>query len=274
MTEIAVSVILPCFRSTPVALRTAEVLAAYLPTVFPTWELIVVDDGENEFGTAPLPDADNVRLITHSRNLGKGAAVRTGMLAARGRIRIFTDIDMPYDRELLPVLADYIDRSGFHLVIGDRTLPGSHYAAATSPARRMLSAVASRVIGSLVTGGFFDTQCGIKAMRGDVADALFPMIRTRRFAFDVEIVYLALKHGLDVKRVPVHLRRNLESSVRPFPDAVRSAIDILAIKLRQLRREYDNPELAAIIFDEHARALARNHSLPTSAPTDRSESTR
>jgi dolichyl-phosphate beta-glucosyltransferase len=258
----AMSVVLPCYAAGPLAIRSAEALAAYLPSVAPTWEILIVDDGGNDFDAAALARIPGLRLVKHPRNLGKGAAVRTGVLAARGRVRVFTDADMPYDRELIPMMAEYIDAQGFHLVIGDRTLAGSVYGAATSFARRALSTVASSFIGVLVTGGFFDTQCGIKAVRGDVADALFPLVRIRRFAFDIEVIYLALKHGLAIKRVPVRLRRNLGTSVRPFPDAVRSALDILSIKLRQMRGQYNSEALASIVNTEIAALQSRYERTP------------
>lgn len=258
----ALSVVLPCYAAAALAIRSAETLAAYLPAVAPTWEILIVDDGANDFDAPELARIPGLRLIKHPRNLGKGAAVRTGVLAARGRVRVFTDADMPYDRELIPLMAEYINSQGFHLVIGDRTLPGSVYGAATSPARRLLSGVASRFIGALVTGGFFDTQCGIKAIRGDVADALFPLVRIRRFAFDIEVIYLALKHGLAVKRVPVRLRRNLGTSVRPIPDAARSTVDILSIKLRQMRGQYQSEALESIVDAEIATLRARYERIP------------
>jgi dolichyl-phosphate beta-glucosyltransferase len=250
------SVVLPCYRAAPVAVRTIDVLSGYLDSAVPSWEIIVVDDGGDDFPPG-FPEREAIQLISHPHNLGKGAAVRTGMLAATGQVRVFTDVDMPYDRELVPLMADYITRSGFHLVIGDRRLPGSRYAEATTLSRRVLSSVASQVVGSLVTGGFFDTQCGIKALRGDIADALFRMVRTPRFAFDIEVVYLALKHGLDVKRVPVRLRRNLSSSVRPVRDAARSAIDILLIKQRQMSGAYRSEQLERILRAETDAAFAR-----------------
>lgn len=238
-------------------MRSVEVLSSYLPGVVPSWEILVVDDGGNDFARTPLPRLPGVHLLRHGRNLGKGAAVRTGMLAARGEVRVFTDADMPYDRELLPLMAEFITRRGFHLAIGDRTLPGSRYAEATSLTRRSLSAFASRFIGTLVTGGFFDTQCGIKAIRGDVADELFRLVRIRRFAFEVEVVYLALKHGLDIKRLPVRLRRNLGSSVRPVRDAARSLADILAMKFRQMRGEYRSELLERLVASEIAALRTR-----------------
>jgi dolichyl-phosphate beta-glucosyltransferase len=253
-----ISVVLPCYRATETASRTAEALSAYLPTVSSSWEIIVVDDGGNDFGATPLPNRSGIRLLSHPRNRGKGAAVRTGMLAARGRVRVFTDVDMPYDMELVPLMMEYITRSGFHLVIGDRSLPESVYGEATSFTRRVLSGVASRFIGSLVTGGFYDTQCGVKAVRGDVADELFPLVRIDGFAFDVEVVYLALKHRLDIKRVPVHLRRGDGSSVRPIHDSIRSTMDLLAMKWRQTRGEYRSPGLDVIVRGERVAARSRH----------------
>jgi glycosyltransferase involved in cell wall biosynthesis len=253
---IGLSVVLPCHAGAADVARSVTSLVAYLPSIAMHWEVIVVDDGGNDFAEHPLVQDPRVRLLRHARNLGKGAAVRTGMLAARGRVRVFTDADLPYDRELIAAMQHFISEEGFHLVIGDRTLPGSHYIAATG-VRRLLSQVASWFIGSLVTGGFHDTQCGIKAMRGDVADLLFPLVRTPGFAFDVEVLYIALKHGLDLKRVPVRLRRNASSSVRPVRDALRAVRSILAIKGRQLQGAYGEPALAALVAGEVQEVLRR-----------------
>jgi len=257
----AVSVVLPSYRAAALAVRSAEVLAGYLDRVLPSWEILVVDDGGGDLTPAALPPRPEVRLLRHDRNLGKGAAVRTGMLAARGRVRVFTDADLPYDRELIPLMTELITARGFHLVIGDRTLPGSVFGEATSLSRRTLSALASKFIGTLVTGGFFDTQCGIKAVRGDVAEELFRLVRINRFAFEVEVVYIALKHGLDIKRVPVRLRRNLGTSVRPFRDSARSLFDLAGLKLRQLRGGYLSAPLAALAAAETA-ALRRRFEAP------------
>jgi dolichyl-phosphate beta-glucosyltransferase len=253
--------VLPCYGASEIAISTVDILSTYLSSLSKCWEIIVVDDGGNDFRATPFADRPSVRLLSHPHNMGKGAAVRTGMLAARGHVRVFTDVDLPFDRELIPLMAEYITKAGFHMVIGDRSLPGSSYSEATSWTRRVLSGAATRLIGGLVTGGFFDTQCGIKALRGDVADALFPLVRIKRFAFDVEVIYLALKHHLDIKRVPVRLRRNERSSVRPIRDAIRSTADLLAIKGHQLHGEYRSPRLEAIVHSEQEVARLR-HMMP------------
>ena len=229
------------------------------------WEVIVVDDGGGDFDPREWRGSPNVRLLTHSVNRGKGAAVRTGMLAARGQARIFTDVDLPFGTELLPVMQAYLRDGGFHLVIGDRTLPESSYHQSIAVTRRMASALFTGFVGRIVTGGFFDTQCGLKGLRGDVADALFPILRLDRFAFDVELVYVALKHRLDIKRIPVQLLHNETSSVRLIRDSARGAVDVGRIKANQLRGHYRSQALEQIVRRdfEAARALARTGPVPT-----------
>lgn len=247
-----ISIILPCFRAARLAQASAHIVADLFAKVPTSWELLVVDDGGNDFAAHPLPVRPEVRLLHHPGNLGKGAAVRTGMRAARGAVRLYTDVDLPYDLELIPTMARYI-ATGYHLAVGDRTLPGSQPSAPVTRRRKLLSGIGSQFIGSLVTGGFHDTQCGIKAFRGDVAEELFRLVTLPRFAFDVEVIYLALKHRLDIKRVPVQLRHNETTSVRPIRDATRAAVDVLGIKLKQLRGQYASPALEAMLVAE-ARA--------------------
>lgn len=268
-----VSVVLPSYRTASLALRSVDRIRETLQREHFSWEIIVVDDGGGDFAQDAFEGDSDVRLLRLSRNLGKGAAVSAGMRAARGRVRIFTDSDLPYDPALMPVMVTYILERGFHLVIGDRTLRGSSYHLKLGLTRRALSGVFSAFVGTLVTGGFFDTQCGLKAVRGDVADIMFRLIRIRRFAFDVELVYLALKYGADIKRVPVQLERNETSSVRVWRDSIIGAFDVLRIKYNQTTRRYQSPELAAIVAadfdsarDEYGYTRAGVEARPAGSP--------
>lgn len=252
-----ISVILPCYRAAPLARCSSGQLAAYFGGLGARWELIIVDDGGYDFPPDAFAGQPNVRLIRLPVNQGKGAAVRAGMLAANGDVRIFTDVDLPYDLDLLPTIAAIIRERGFHLVIGDRSLPESRYITELAPARKVASALFTGFVGTLVTGGFFDTQCGLKGMRGDVADEIFRLQRLDRFAFDVELVYLALKHKLDIHRIPVQLRNNDTSSVRLLRDAARGFIDVFRIKANQLRGLYASDRLEAIRQREFDAIRAR-----------------
>ena len=250
------SVVLPCYQATALARRSVDEVSATLEDAGFTWEIIVVDDGGNDFAPNEWSNHPAVRLLRHARNRGKGAAVRTGMLAATGLVRVFTDVDLPFGTGLLPVMHAYLRDAGFHVVIGDRTLPESAYHQSTPWARRAASALFTEFVGRIVTGGFFDTQCGLKGVRGDVADALFPLLRVDRFAFDVELVYVALKHRLDIKRIPVRLVHNETSSVRLLRDSVRGAIDVWRIKTNQLRGLYDSSVLDDIVRHDFEAARA------------------
>jgi dolichyl-phosphate beta-glucosyltransferase len=250
-----ISVILPCYGSGDLARSSADRLARYLSKAFASYEVVVVDDGGGDFD-AQWSQHGPVRLVRLATNRGKGAAVRAGMLASSGRVRVFTDVDLPYDLELLAIAAHFLDQRGFHLAVGDRTLPASSYGLNVGWRRRLASAVFSKLVGIFVTGGFFDTQCGFKAFRGDVADAIFKVSQVDRFAFDVELLYLALLHRAEIKRLPVQLRSNQTSAVRLLRDSLRMLLDVGRIRLLASRGAYRCAALAAIVAGDFAAEVA------------------
>ena len=255
------SVVLPCYRGADLAERSVGELAAYLPEISTSWEVILVDDGGGDLAGISLPDS-RFRVLSFPANRGKGAAVRAGMLAAAGRARVFTDVDLPFELESIGYARYLLGDRAFHVVVGDRTLPQSSYRLHLSGTRRLASRVFSGFVGTLVTGGFFDTQCGLKGFRGDVADALFPLTRIDRFAFDVELIYLALKHSLECKRIPVRLRHNAGSSMRLVRDSARMFVDVLRIKRRQMTGGYASLDLDALVEAQLAREIAASRKSP------------
>jgi dolichyl-phosphate beta-glucosyltransferase len=250
------SVILPSYRAGEVATQSVRDLQEYLDRIGLNFEVIVVDDGGGDLLEGLGRGDPRIKLLPHASNRGKGAAVRTGMLAARGRVRIFTDADLPFELDLLPLIVYYVRDRGFHLVVGDRTFPTSQYDLDVGWKRRLASLLFSKVVGTMVTGGFFDTQCGLKGFRGDVAEEIFRCAGIDRFAFDVEVLYLALKHRLDIKRIPVTLRRNQTTSVRLVRDSAQALFDVLRIKIRQLSGRYDSRELRELADREFRQERA------------------
>ena len=209
---------------------------------------MVVDDGSRDGTAAVLRSLalPNLVPVFRPRNGGKFAAVVEGMAAARGRCRVFTAADVPYGFSSLPRMADLVRRRGFHLVVGDRTLPGSAYAEDMGLVRRVATHGFSAFVRLFVTAGLYDTQCGLKAFRGDVAEALFPLLRERGFAGDVELLYIALMHNLEIKRVPVRLRYQGRSTVRPMLHAWAMLESLARIRWRRTRGLYDSPALTAL----------------------------
>lgn len=234
-----VSIVIPCYRAAALAREAVAPLRAAFDAAGLSWELIVVDDGGGDFTPTEFAETPGVRLLCLAENRGKGAAVRHGMLTATGRTRLFTDVDVPFGIEPMIEIARRLLSGCADLVIGDRTLPGSDYRLQLTPSRRLASLVFTAFVGSIVTGGLYDTQCGLKGLRGDVVDSLFPKLRIDRFAFDVELLYVALKRQWRIDRLPVRLVRNETSSVQLPRDAVRGAIDLFRIRYHFARGDYD-----------------------------------
>lgn len=242
---VELTVVLPCYRAAAVAARSVDALRPFLERHLPgAWEILVVDDGGGDFG-ADWPEAGPARLLRLPRNRGKGAAVRAGMLGARGRVRVFTDVDLPYGREALLDIRGRI-AGGAHLAIGDRRLRGASYGP-VAWRRRAASAAFVLCVAALLRQARYDTQCGLKGFAGEVAEAIFTLAVEDGYAFDVEVLYLASRHGARVDRVPVRLRSVAPSEVRLARDAGRMLRAVLRIRRRARAGGYDSQALAALV---------------------------
>jgi len=209
------------------------------------FEIVVVDDGSSDDSAdavRPLTD-DRVSLIEVSPNRGKFGALMLGMAEARGACRIFTDADLPYDLEAIPYIAQLVNEGGFHVVVGDRTLPESCSATQTPLTRRLSSRIFSFCVRMLVTGGLFDSQCGLKGFRADVAEAVFPLLTDPSFSGDVELLYIALKHNLSIRRIPVRLRASSTTTVRLTIHSLPMLVRILRLRHNWTSGRYDSFEL-------------------------------
>jgi glycosyltransferase involved in cell wall biosynthesis len=242
------SLVIPAWNSGRYLPANVAAVLAFFAASGIDGEVIVADDGSTDGSSSALSRDPRIHVLRLPHR-GKGAALRAGMQAARGEVRAFTDADLPYGLDVLPLAVQYIRERRFHAVVGDRTLPGSTYHA-PGPLRRMISSAASFAFRTLVTGGIYDTQCGFKVFRGDVAAEVFRLARIDGFAIDVEIIYLLLKHRLDIKRVPVQLERNAPSSVRVVKDSLVAFRDIATIRLNLALGRYRSPELSRLLGDE------------------------
>ena len=216
MTTPEVSLVIPVHNGVDFVAESVAEARIFLDKKCPAYEIVVVDDGSTDGTVAalgPLLD-DRVRLISLPENLGKFAALKAGMAVAGGKCRVFTDADLPYDLEAVPYIADLVNGRVYDIVVGDRALPESVSLSNSRVARKLSNRIFSYCVRMLVTGGLFDTQCGIKGFRGEVADALFPLVTDDSFSGDVELLYIALKHNLSIRRIPVRLQRASPSTVR------------------------------------------------------------
>jgi dolichyl-phosphate beta-glucosyltransferase len=247
------SLIIPAYNSGGIIRSTLDSLKSYLPKYFSSFEIIVIDDGssDNTFREISAFKDPHLKIIRHKSNQGKFEAIKTGMLSASGSCRVFTDADLPYEVSAIPYLAHLINGLHFHLAIGDRTLRESINRAATDRTRYLFSISCRTAVRLLFAGEIFDTQCGLKAIRGDVADAIFRLIKDRGFGGDIELLYIALKYNLAIRRVPVRLLRSGQTSVRLAADSIKILKRLISLRSAWRRGDYYSQQLMDIAKQEY-----------------------
>jgi glycosyltransferase involved in cell wall biosynthesis len=201
-------------------------------------EIIVVDDGSAD-RTAELareaasasggPRGVSLRVLLHEHNRGKGAAVRTGALAANGDYVLYLDADLATPPEETPKLLRELD-AGADVAIGTRIQPGGGDLRASQPAWRRIGgrlfAIARK---RLILSDVDDTQCGFKAFRREAAQALFSRQQLEGWSFDAELLFLAKRLDYTVRQAPVQWQHiegsrfqlGLGSALRELRDLLR-----------------------------------------------------
>ena len=236
-----ISVIIPAFNEEARIVPALAKVVAYLDSRPFSWEVVVVDDGSSD-GTASLVNRwsrthEGVRgeTIPHS---GKGWAVRHGMLAAEGRYRFMCDADLAMPIEGLGAFIGRMDE-GFDVVIGSREIEGARRFNEPTT-RHIMGRMFNWSIRLLAVASFEDTQCGFKGFRGDVADDLFAMQKTKGFGFDVEILYLARKkRELRILEMPIDWYHKSGSKVRTGIDSFLMLRDAMLVRWRDISGGYD-----------------------------------
>lgn len=158
-----VSVVLPIYNEKGHLRAEIDRIREALAASKYSFEIIVVDDGSNDGSETELAEIPGITLITHRRNQGSGAARRTGTTAARGRVVVWTDVDMTYPNNLIPELVDAMD--GYDHIVGWRqTEEGTHKLLRT-PAKWIIRKLASYLSETDIK----DLNSGLRAFRRDVA---------------------------------------------------------------------------------------------------------
>ena len=234
-----ISFIIPSYKSAAALDKNLPYLLNYVNERKLEYEILVVDDGseDNNF-TKQIIEKYNCKYLSYPKNKGKGGAVRHGMLNAIGEIMIFTDADIPFESTSYDLILKSILTQDFDVVIGDRTLDDSVYFSEISSKRKMGSNFYTFFVGRIITTGIFDTQCGLKGFKKEVANDLFKVSRINSFAFDVEIIYLALKRNYSIRKIPVKLRSQEGNSVSLLKHAPGMLIDLFRIKINHVKGDY------------------------------------
>lgn len=203
-------------------------------------EIIVVDNGSTDATSVVVQQATQslkgLRLVRTDRR-GKGLAVRSGALAARGDVIVFGDADLSWRVTELARFVDLVD-DRHQVVIGSREGLGARRIGEPIY-RHLMGRVFNRVVQALAVPGVEDTQCGFKAFSQTAARAIFHRQQIDGFGFDVEVLYLARRLGFGIHVVPLQWEHKANSRVAPISDTLRMLRDVLRVRLSGWRGAYD-----------------------------------
>jgi len=226
------SVIIPCFNERTRLRRTLDEVAGWARAHGRAIEIIVADDGSTD-GTPDLTREwaaviPGLRLVALPHNTGKGAAVRAGLRAARGGMRLCIDADGAVPFEDIAVLEGAI-AAGADVAVGSRVLDPSIVKARLH--RQFFGFFFRALVRALLVRTVNDTQCGFKLFRAEVVEPLFAEQRVQGFAFDVEVIGRAERAGLHVAETAVRWREQPGSKVRVLRDGPMMLLDVLRLRM-------------------------------------------
>lgn len=236
MESIFLSLIIPAYNEESRISGSLDKALEYFSRQDYSWEIIVVDDGSTDQTARIIENYNaknpNITLIKQG-NIGKGSAVRNGMLAAHGQYRVFTDADFStpiYELEkILPILS-----AGTDICIGSRSIDRSMVKEHQPFYREWMGKTFNKFVQLLVFKGIVDTQCGFKGFTASAAERIFSQAKINGFSFDVEVLFLAKLGKMTIKEVPIEWYNDERSKVNPISDSTRMFLEL--IKIRRLHK--------------------------------------
>lgn len=235
------SVVLPMYNEEERITRSLHKLATYFASQDYSYEVVLVDDGSADRSIAVaqgiLSEVPTLRVLQSDRNYGKGHAVRTGMLAAKGDFVLFSDADLSTPIEELDKFWPYLN-GGYDVVIGSRKMKGAVLERHQPWLREHMGKVFTWMTNRLITRNISDLTCGFKSFTHEAAQEVFSRQALNDWSFDAEIIYIAQRRGLKIKEVPVHWHDERGSKVKFPRDIIRSLQGLMKIRNNSRRGLY------------------------------------
>lgn len=247
--SIYLSVVVPAYNEEPNFKKgLLDEVPRYLEKQNYVYEIIIVDDGSSD-GTSKLAEEfakkyKNVRVINNPHE-GKAETVKKGVQEAKGKLILFTDFDQATPLSEFEKLEPFFPE--FDIVIGSRQLPGAKRD--KEPIyRHMMGLGFNLVVQTIAVRGIWDTQAGFKCFKSDVAKQLFSKLKVYGkgkkvqgalvTAFDVELLFIANKHGYKIKEVPIIWHHVATNRVNPIKDSIKMFRDVLKVRLNDIKGVY------------------------------------
>jgi dolichyl-phosphate beta-glucosyltransferase len=244
MKRLELSVVIPVFNEESRVSKSLEGTFRYLKAKKITAEILIVDDGSKDKTIQVVEKFKHqvthrlaLRVLKHEVNRGKGAAVRTGVLSAKGEIILYMDADnatpLTEYENFRPVL-----KEGWDVVIGSRAIDRKKVQIHQPLYREAMGRIFNLLVQLIATPSLWDTQCGFKAFKRKAALDIFPLQTIERFGFDVELLYIARKLGYSILEAPVRWFDAPGSKVNMVKDSTRMAFELFLIRWNDLKGRY------------------------------------
>jgi len=240
-----ISIVIPAYEEETRLGESLEKVFAFITASPIDAEIIVVDDGSRD-STAAVAKAMCQSyskipsdVIRYDENRGKGYAVRTALFAANADIALFSDADLSTPIEEMSKLVDPIKSGEYDVTFGsralDRSLIGTHQPWRREQGGKVMNQIIKRMSGL----PFYDTQCGFKAFNMTKFRPLLDVMTIDRFGFDVEFLYVANRHSLRLKEIPVRWNNVEGSKVSVIRDTRRMFTELAQIRRNAKNGVYD-----------------------------------
>lgn len=231
----SLSIVVPAYNEAERIGATLEQMLAWLDSHAPKAQIIVVDDGSRDATTEVVRrravNEPRLRAERLPVNRGKGAAVRRGVELAQGDWVLFSDADLSTPIEELLKLRQAV-LAGADIAIASRDRPDSDITRHQPAYREAMGRTFNALVQAMALPGFSDTQCGFKLFSAEAARRCFGRMTIERFAFDVEVLYIARRLGYRIAEVGVRWINDERTTVSPVRDASKMLIDIAKIRYR------------------------------------------
>lgn len=235
------SVVIPAYNEGDCMRESLGKIIAYLKGLKISYEIIVVDDGSRDNTPSIIQDFsrhdENIVLLKNDQNQGKGFSIRKGMLRARGKYILFTDVDLSVPMEELSKFIFYLDE-GYDVVIGSRRINGSQVIVSQPFYRRFMGTIFYQIVYLFLLNSVRDTNCGFKCYRNGAAKEIFNRQTLSGWGFDTELLYISQKLNYRVKEVPVRWFNCSSSKVKILKVPFLTLLELFKIKMNDWKGRY------------------------------------
>lgn len=221
-----ISVVVPVYNEEKVILNSLKKLNFFLSNHFEDYEIIAVNDGSTDNTLKILKSLSFIKLLSHTKNQGKGFAVKKGILSSSGDFVIYTDADLSYSPKDILRALNLAKCKNADCIFGKRINLKKDYPSFRRFASLWFSFF-SRIILKLKIK---DPQCGFKCFSKNAAKIIFSDLKTYGFAFDSEVAYAAKKHNFSSAEIPLRFSHSQKSSVNVFKNGFSMLFNIFLIR--------------------------------------------